>query len=85
MVEIFKKRFKGTSHIPIEEIKKQQARHKKDLTQPRDQNGELNPEFLHYYGAKNIRITEGDIKRMERKNPRYAKKLAEDYKRQQQQ
>ena len=84
MVEIFKKRFKGTSHIPIEEIKKQQNKHKKNLIQPRDRDGELNPEFLHYYGAKNIRITEHDIRKMERKNPRYAKKLAEDFKKQQQ-
>ena len=81
MITIITKKFKQNSRQPIEEIKRQQAKHKRDLIQPRIE-GELNPEFLKEYGAKNIRVSEHDIKKMEHKNPNYARKLSEHFKRQ---
>lgn len=58
-----------------------QKKYKKELLQPRVE-GELNPKFLSVYGTKNIRVSEHDIKKMEKKNPRYAKKLEEVWKKQ---
>ncbi len=81
MITIIKKRFKGNSRTPISGIKRQQHIHKKDLIQPRI-GGEVNPKFLKEYGAKNLRISEHDIRKMESRNPRYAKKLARDFKNQ---
>ncbi|HEC64587.1 MAG TPA: hypothetical protein ENI23_04785 [bacterium] len=81
MITIIKKKYKGHSRTPISEIKKQRHLHKKDLIQPRI-GGEVNPKFLKEYGAKNIRISEHDIRKMESRNPRFARKLAEDFKKQ---
>ena len=81
MITIINRKFKGHSRQPISEIKKMQHKHKKELIQPRIE-GEINPKFLKEYGAKNIRISEHDIKKMEKKNPRYARKLVRDFKKQ---
>ena len=85
MVHIIKdsNRFKGTSHQTVEQIKEQQARHRKDLLQPRV-GGELNMEFLKEYGAKNIRLTIVDIAQMDKKNKKWADALRVIYKAQQQ-
>jgi len=80
-MEILIKKFKETSRIPIEEIKRQQHIHKKDLIQPRIE-GEINPDYLKEYGPKNLNISYYDIKKMERKNPKFARKLTEDFKKQ---
>lgn len=79
---LIKKKYKEHSHQSIEEIKRQQHKYKKDLIQPRDEGGELSQEYLKEYGSKNLRITEHDIRKMERKNPRFARKLTQDFKKQ---
>ncbi len=81
MITIIKKKYGEHSRQSISEIKKQRHIHKRDLIQPRV-GGEINPKFLKEYGAKNIRISEHDIRKMENKNLKYAKKLARDFKNQ---
>ncbi len=81
MITVINRKFKGHSRQPISEIKKMQRKHRRELIQPR-REGEINPEFLREYGSKNIRISEHDIRKMERKNPRFAEKLRNDFKKQ---
>lgn len=81
MIEIIKRKYGRHSHIPLKEIKKMRQRHGKALIQPRIE-GELNREFLREYGAKNLRITEHDVKRMEKKDHNCAKKLVKVFEKQ---
>ncbi len=83
-MEIWHKKYKENSHIPIEEIKRQRQKHAKDLIQPRIE-GELNPEFMRAYGAKNVKISEYDIRQTEKKSISMGRKLAEAYKKQKRQ
>lgn len=81
MITIITRKFKEHSHIPIEKIKKMQNKHRKDLIQPRI-GGEINPDFVKEYGSKNIRVSEHDIKKMERKSPKLARELVDKFKKQ---
>lgn len=69
------KQFKENSHQKIEDIKKQQAKHKKDLIQPRDENREINEKYLMTHGTKNLNVSEYDINRMAKKDRRFLKIL----------
>ena len=84
-MEIWQNKYKANSRIPRDEIKKQQHIHRKDLIQPRDGNGELNREFLEVHGAKNVRISEHDIRKVAKHNPSLERKLTEQFKKQQKQ
>ncbi len=75
-MEIFTRRFKENSHQPIERIKEQQAKHKRDLIQPRE-GGEVNPEFVQEYGAKHINVSSHDVNEMSKKSHRLANVLDE--------
>ena len=86
MVYIIKKRFKETSRRTIEEIKKQQHKHQRDIIQPRDSDGELNPNYVKSHGARNLNISQHDIKRIARKGGiKMERYLTETFKRQQKQ
>ena len=65
MITILKKKFKEHSRQPIEKIKKMQHIYSRDLIQPRIE-GELNPEFVQEYGAKNLNIDYHDVKHIEK-------------------
>ena len=82
-MEIINKKFSENSHIPLKEQEKARHIYKKDLIQPRDGDGELNREFLEVHGAKNIRISEHDIRRVAKHNPCLERKLTEQFKEQQ--
>ena len=84
-MEIINRKYKDNSRIPISEIKKQQHIHKRDLLQPRNNDGELNPEFVQQHGAKNVKISEHDLRTMSRKSPRLERQLTEQFKKQQRQ
>ncbi len=58
-----------------------QSKHRKDLIQPRVE-GDVNPEFVREYGGKNIRVSEHDIRKMERKSPKLARELVDKFKKQ---
>ena len=75
MVYIHTKKYKETSRRTIEEIKKQQHIHRKDLIQPR-REGELNIEFVRQHGIKNLNISQHDIYRLSKKDPRLAEAVA---------
>lgn len=62
------KKYKENSHRTIAEIQDMQKKHAKDLIQPRDGDGELNPAFIKVHGTKNLNITEHDIKVMAKKS-----------------
>lgn len=80
-MEIIRKQFKENSHQTIESIKEMQAKHKRDLIQPR-RVGELNPEFVQEFGAKHINVSSRDVEQMAKKSHRLAEVL--DNKRRQQ-
>jgi len=82
MIQIFKKKYKEHSHQTIEEIKRQQGIHFKDLIQPRYSDGNLNLEFLNIYGCKNITITEHDIKYVERFGRKFIQRVIDKFKQQ---
>ena len=82
-MEIWQNKYKENSCIPKSEIKKQQHIHRKDLIQPRNSDGELNREFLEVHGAKNVRVSEHDIRQAGKHNPRLERKLTEQFKKQQ--
>jgi hypothetical protein len=71
------KRFKENSHIPISEIRRQQAKHKIDLIQPRNGDGEINPDFVQHYGVKNLNVTKHDVQSMSHKSLKFSKILDE--------
>jgi len=73
MVHISK--FKENSHRTRAEIEDMQKKHAKDIIQPRDCEGNLNPEFLRNHGTKNLRITEHDIKVLAKKDLSLAKHI----------
>ena len=79
------KKFKEHSHIRIDEIERLQRKYRKEILQPRLENGELNPEFLKEYGLKNIRITLHDVLTTKKKNPEYGKILTKAFEEQKQQ
>jgi len=74
-MEIINRKYKEFSHQSIEKIKEMQHRHARDLIQPRDSDGELNPDFVREYGAKNLNITSHDVNKMAHKSINLAKKL----------
>lgn len=67
------KKYKEHSHIPIEKIKELQCKHRVDLIQPRDRNGEVNPEFVKHYGTKALNINRHDVETMAKKSQSLAK------------
>lgn len=71
--------YREHSHQKITDIKRLQKKHEKAIIQPRDQNGDINQAFLKSYGAGSLRITERDLKVMDKRNPKYARKLAQIY------
>jgi hypothetical protein len=81
LMEINKKQYKENSTQRISDIKEMQAKHKRDLIQPRIE-GEINPEFIHEFGAKHLNISQHDVERMAKKSQRLAGVL--DQKRRQQ-
>ena len=52
----------GTSRVPKEMIKYQQKKYAKDIVQPRDQDGNINPEFVKHWGTKGLTIDSDDVK-----------------------
>ena len=83
MVYIHTRRYKETSHQPIEKIREQQHKHKKDIVQPRIE-GEINPEFIRQHGARNLNISQHDIRKIARKGGvKMERYLTETFKRQQ--
>lgn len=66
------KKYKENSHRTIDEIKEMQKKYAKDIIQPRIE-GELNPEYIKVYGAKNLNITKHDIRTMSKKSLSLAK------------
>lgn len=73
---ILKKRFKENSHQPIETIKQQQYKRKRDIVQPRI-DGEVNPEYVNYHGAKGLNISNRDVERMNKIDHRLGEKLSQ--------
>ena len=61
------KQYKEHSHQKIDDIKRMQKKHAKDLIQPRE-GGEVNEAFVKEYGTKNLNISEHDIKQAEKKH-----------------
>jgi hypothetical protein len=80
-MEILNRKYKENSHQRIADIKEMQAKHKRDLIQPRVE-GEVNPEFVQEYGAKHLNVSSHDVDRMAKKSQRLAGIL--DQKRRQQ-
>jgi len=70
-------KYKDVSHIPIEKIKQQQAKYKRDIIQPRIE-GEVNPEYVHFYGAKKLNVSKHDVERMAKIDHRLANKLLDN-------
>jgi hypothetical protein len=75
-MEILKKEFKEHSHRSIEDIKRQQYKHCKEIIQPRA-DGQVNPEYVKNFGAKSLNISERDVSNMYRKDSSLAKILDE--------
>lgn len=73
---ILNKKYKENSHRTIEDIKRQQAKHKIDLIQPR-YAGEVNPEYVKHYGARNLNISKHDVERMSKIDRRLGKRLSD--------
>jgi len=61
-MEFLIKKYKDVSHQSIEKIKQMQRKHSRDIIQPYDQEGKVNPEYLKYYSAKNMRVSDDDIR-----------------------
>ncbi len=81
-MEILIKKFKEHSHIPIDEIKKAQHKHAKDLIQPRI-DSELNPDYLRVWGTKNLNISDRDARKIAEKYPRSLIKIIDEKRRKQ--
>ena len=61
------KTFSNNSTTPIEEQKIQRIKHRKDLIQPREADGKINPEFIQEYGTKGLNLTKQDVMDVEKK------------------
>jgi hypothetical protein len=70
------KQFRENSHRTIEDIKRQQYKHRNDIVQPRIA-GEVNPEYVKVQGAKALNVSKHDVERMAKIDGRLAKRLNE--------
>lgn len=68
------KQFKEHSHQKIDDIKEMQKKHARDLIQPRE-NGNVKEDYVQTYGAKNLNVTEYDIKHA--KESKFSDKVVE--------
>ena len=75
MITIINKRHKEFSHQTRDDIKRAQKKHEKSIIQPRDREGNIDLSYLKEYGAKNLRVSEQDIRVMSKKKPDFARKL----------
>lgn len=86
MVYIHTRRYKETSHHPIEKIREQQHKHRKDIIQPRDSEGELNQDYIRQHGVRNLNISEHDIRKVSKtRDKKMERYLTERFKEQQKQ
>jgi len=60
-------KYKEVSHIPIEEIERQQWKHREHLLQPRFSDGTINLEFVKKYGTSRYFVSDEDIKFLAKK------------------
>ena len=76
------KHYKENSNQTIESIRQQQARHSRDIIQPRI-NGEINPDFIQKHDTRNLNISKHDVERMNKIDHRLGEKLSQRRKEQQ--
>lgn len=74
-MEILRKRFKEVSHIPKDQIRRMQHRHKRDILQPRHSDGTINPDYVRNWGTKGLSIDSKDIRNLAKKNRYLLKKV----------
>ena len=60
-MEILKREHRNNSHRSIEDIKRQQFQHRKDILQPRIE-GKVNTEYVKEFGTKSLNISERDMR-----------------------
>ena len=69
-MDFYIKKYKDVSRQPIEKIKRMQGLRAKDILQPYRPDGRINADYIRHYGAKNLSISDSDIRFLEKSGNR---------------